>query len=74
MRRGQSYAGEPPRTHQCSVCSKVAPWGRSWQWFGSYAALDDGEPIVRTCSAECRRDAKRLGMVPKNAREAELHD
>lgn len=69
--RRMAYVGEPPRTHQCSVCSKVAPWGRSWQWCGSYEAMENGEPIVRTCSNQCRSEAKRLKLVPQNAKAAE---
>lgn len=59
------------RQHRCTVCDKVAPWSRAWRWYGSYSQLDDGKPVVKTCSDGCRREAKRRGLVPRNAREAD---
>jgi hypothetical protein len=41
-------------THECSVCHTTDAWCGSWQWFGSYKDLDDGLPVVRTCSDKCR--------------------
>lgn len=41
-------AQEPEQRHECAVC------GRRFAW-GSEKQLDDGEPILKFCSACCRR-------------------
>ena len=47
------------RSHECSMCGKVEPWNEEvWAWFGSYMDLDDGKPIIKVCSEECRETAK----------------
>lgn len=64
----------PKRQHQCRVCGAVGAWGRSWLWYGSFKGMDDGDPIVITCSDRCRADAKAQGLVPKNAQGAPNHE
>jgi hypothetical protein len=62
------------RHHQCAACHVVAPWGPSWSWYGSVADLEGStirnikpKPIIKTCSEQCRANAKRLGLIPRNA-------
>lgn len=66
QRPGYMYA-EPAKLHSCDICGKRGPWTDTWSWYGSYAALDDGKPVINQCSDECRAEAKRRGLVPRNA-------
>lgn len=43
------------RTHRCTICGRQAAWSSSWEWYGSVRDLDDANPIVKTCSPECRK-------------------
>ena len=54
------------RTHECSVCKRVDAWGDDWSWYGSINDLDDGKPIVKLCSAACKRVVEEEG--PKKFR------
>jgi hypothetical protein len=45
------------RIHTCSVCGLQDVWGETWQWYGSYNDIDDGNPITKVCSEACRREA-----------------
>lgn len=65
--RWEVWGREKARLHSCDACGSVGPWTDSWLWFGSYKNQDDGKKIVKTCSEACRVEAKRLGLVPKNA-------
>jgi hypothetical protein len=46
---------EPAQIHECSVCHKREAWGKTWCWYGSWKAIDDGKPVRKFCSPECRR-------------------
>lgn len=65
----RQYWGRPERCviHECTVCGHRDAWRDSWQWYGSWALLDDSKPIVKICSEGCRVEAVRRGLVPKNA-------
>lgn len=41
--------------HTCSVCGKIDIWGPMWAWFSSHEDLDNGRPIIKTCSVACRK-------------------
>jgi len=41
--------------YTCTVCGTTGQWGPEWSWYGSYRALDRGEPIVTCCSVACRK-------------------
>ncbi len=58
---------ERAKLHECSACWMRAPWGPSWGWYGSYAEMEDGKPVVKLCSDACWSDAKRRGIIPPNA-------
>lgn len=45
---------EAAKTHQCSYCEKVEAWLPSWIWWGSYADLDEGRPVLKFCSDDCK--------------------
>jgi predicted nucleic acid-binding Zn ribbon protein len=68
-----TVAAVPPRSHQCSICSKVAPWSDEWTWYGSYRQIDDGEPVVKLCSASCKAEfskrRKLASLVRAKARQ-----
>lgn len=49
---------EVAQLYECSVCHKREAWGDTWCWYGSYADLDEGRPVVNFCSSECRATAK----------------
>ncbi len=40
--------------HTCSTCGKVDAWLDGWCWYGSYNDLDEGNPVPKYCSTECR--------------------
>jgi hypothetical protein len=42
--------------HVCTICEKSAEWSPAWTWYGSYRQLDDGEPVVKLCSAACKAE------------------
>lgn len=44
---GNLWSKTPPRSHQCSVCGKIEPWDKTWMWFGSYQAMDEGAPLLK---------------------------
>lgn len=56
------------RLHTCAACAKLAPWDEGWSWYGSYADIDDGKPVAKFCSDPCRKEGKRRGLMPRNAR------
>ena len=58
---------ERARLHECAACGTRAPWGAGWGWYGSYADMEDDNPVVKLCSDACWEDAKRRGILPKNA-------
>lgn len=60
-RRTPRAAGwRPAALHRCDICQACGPWTESWTWFGSYADLDDGKPVVKLCSKSCREAWKGL--------------
>jgi len=65
---------ERPRLHTCSACQQQSPWGPTWTWYGSYLQLDEGVNVPRLCSDACRRKAKQMKLVPRNARLIENRD
>lgn len=46
---------EPAQIHECSVCHKREAWGATWQWYGSWRAIDEGRPVRKFCSSDCRK-------------------
>lgn len=46
---------DPPKVYTCNVCGTEGVWGEGWSWYGSYRAMDRGEPIVVCCSEHCRK-------------------
>jgi len=46
------------KLYRCDVCKKVENWNDGWQWFGSDNDLDNGKPILYTCSDKCRESIK----------------
>lgn len=51
---------EIPKMHTCTVCGKEEPWiEETWSWYGRYADIDDGKPVLKFCSNECRDTEKR---------------
>jgi len=40
--------------HTCSVCGMTDHWSDDWYWFGSIDDFENGRPILKTCSTECR--------------------
>lgn len=57
----------PEPAHKCSVCGRRGDWGPSWAWYGSDAQLEGGDQIIKTCSKKCMAQAKKDGLVPRNA-------
>lgn len=53
-RRPKAVSFTIAKVHQCSVCNDRGPWTDDWSWFGSWKAVDDGKPIKKFCSKECR--------------------
>lgn len=49
--------------HICTVCGKEENGTDSWMWFGSWADLDDGNPILLICSESCKTTACAQGLV-----------
>lgn len=44
------------RLHTCSVCGKVAAWGKGWSWYGSLLQYDHApESVEKMCSSACRK-------------------
>lgn len=54
--------------HCCCVCNNLAPWSNAWSWFGSYAEVDCGAPIMKFCSVACKKQRK--AVTPEMAQEA----
>lgn len=44
---------EARRLYRCDCCGKTDIWSDGWRWFGSYRQLDEDEPVMTMCSAEC---------------------
>lgn len=42
------------RLYKCDCCERASQWDDGWAWFGSWRALDEDQPIITTCSADCR--------------------
>lgn len=75
--RGRVDGWHLAKPHTCSACQRTAPWDDGWGWYGSYADLDAGTTIVKTCSPACFTEAKRTGLMPRNAEtivEVVAHD
>lgn len=52
---GQEVLGGAMRIHECVNCAKISIWSEGWQWWGSELMVDQGLPLVKTCSDECRK-------------------
>lgn len=42
------------RIHTCSICRRKDTWGPTWSWFGSIKEEEDGKPVPKFCSDECK--------------------
>ena len=42
--------------HVCFMCRRAFHWTSDCFWFGSLKDLDDGKPIVKICSTQCKND------------------
>lgn len=47
--------------HECSICHKKEEWHDGWSWWGSLLMEDDGLPILKVCSEQCRAAVDLLG-------------
>lgn len=52
------------RLYQCDCCGKTDVWGDTWAWYGSWRAMDDGDPLLTICSADCRVKMIADGKLP----------
>jgi hypothetical protein len=41
--------------HRCCICGQLDVWGENWSAYYSIKELDDGVPIPKFCSHECRQ-------------------
>ncbi len=61
----------PTRLHTCTVCGKVAPWGKGWSWYGTGLQLDHAPTTIeKVCSAKCQKKHKPSAACRKAAKEA----
>lgn len=58
LKRPGFVSSEPARLHICSVCQTRGPWTESWGWYGSWKDIDEGRPVKKFCSDECRGKRK----------------
>jgi len=58
--------------HQCSICGVNQEWNDNWSWYGSIKDMENGLPIVKTCSEECREIAGQapIESKPKKRKES----
>jgi hypothetical protein len=40
--------------HMCNGCGNWGEWSQEWSWFGSLRDREQGRPIIKVCSNECR--------------------
>lgn len=57
--------------HRCTICGIEGAWSDAWQWFGSYKDQDEGKPVLKTCSAACRKgmSASALASLGRRLRQ-----
>lgn len=55
-----AIAWEKAKLHTCG-CGRCGPWDKGWCWFGSWSAIESGEPIEIACSEACRRRMSAAG-------------
>ena len=67
LKRRMFMTSEPCKIHQCSVCHKTGPWDDGWGWYGCYADIENGKPIIKTCSEKCFGQGERDGLIPADA-------
>lgn len=52
-KRPKAVLCEVARIYECDQCHRRGPWTDDWRWFGSWADLDDGKPVLKFCSRAC---------------------
>ena len=40
--------------HCCCICGRLAEWNSNWSTYCSLKEIDDGAPIPKFCSLDCR--------------------
>jgi hypothetical protein len=56
--------------HCCCICGHLDVWSGGWSYFGSLKELDEGTPVPKFCSEECRsRGGIHAGRVTTKMKE-----
>lgn len=48
--------------HRCSVCGTEGHWSKDWSWFGSIRDIEDGNPVEKFCSDDCKEKSAQLSV------------